>query len=334
MQLLSDNLENHLFEEIEGCKKSIVIISPFLSTFTIRKLIDSVIEKNLKCTVITRFERKAFIDGASSLEALKLLIEHDIPVLALKDLHSKVYIFDQHTCMMGSANFTKKALTVNHELLIKLTEKEEIEPVRNYSDKLINDIYATDNWQITKENIEIEESIKNAYKENKDVKRVLSYSLGAELKTHSHKSFDPDHEVLSVSVGNTHELVKKFLIHAHPDDKHHNYKRLDDLITFRQNHGGRMDAIYNIESTFTLDHQNWEEELEGFYFSESIRNRIKEYIIDRLNGGFGFEKPIPFKFYILTLVKELSHEPRPRANNTGARYYSLGNLIEGKEILS
>ena len=124
-----------------------------------------------------------------------------------------------------------------------------------------------------------------------------------------------------------------YFIHAHPDDQYHHYKQLDGLITFRQNHGGRMDAIYYINDTITLDDKNWDEKLEKLTFSESIKNRIKMYIMDRRSSDFGFEKPIPFKFYILTLVKELPHEPKPRANNSGARYYTFGSLSEGKEIL-
>lgn len=333
MQLISNHLEKYVFEEIEKCKNSIVIISPFLSDSTIKRLIDLVIEKDLRCTVVTRFERKAFIDGASSLEALKLLIEHDIPVLGLKNLHANVYIFDKHVCMLGSANFTKKALTENHELLMKLTETEEIEPVLNYADQLMNRIFAAGDWQIMKKDIEIEQSIETAYHENKEENSILSYSLGAELKNISQKYFDTDQVVLSVLVGETHELVKTYFIHAHPDDQYHHYKQLDGLITFRQNHGGRMDAIYYIDDTFTLDDKNWEEELEELPFSKSIKNRIKMYINDRRNSDFGFEKPIPFKFYILTLVKELPHEPRPKANHSGARYYTFGSLSEGNELL-
>ena len=56
--------------------------------------------------------------------------------------------------------------------------------------------------------------------------------------------------------------------------------------------------------------------------------------MDRHNSNFGFEKPIPFKFYILTLMKELPHEPRPKANNSGTRYYTFGSLSEGNELLS
>ncbi|MEK4284199.1 phospholipase D-like domain-containing protein [Ureibacillus sp. FSL K6-0165] len=74
--------------------------------------------KNLYCKIITRFERKAFIEKSSSLEALKLLIENNVQILALKDLHSKVYLIDGEKCFVGSANFTTKGLTTNHELLL------------------------------------------------------------------------------------------------------------------------------------------------------------------------------------------------------------------------
>ena len=53
MQLLSEHLERYLFEEIEKCKHSIVIISPFLSEYSMKRLIDLKIEKDLRCTVVT-----------------------------------------------------------------------------------------------------------------------------------------------------------------------------------------------------------------------------------------------------------------------------------------
>ena len=53
MQLLSDHLERYLFEEIETCKNSIIIISPFLSKSTSKRLIDLIMETDLRCTVVT-----------------------------------------------------------------------------------------------------------------------------------------------------------------------------------------------------------------------------------------------------------------------------------------
>jgi hypothetical protein len=165
----------------------------------------------------------------------------------------------------------------------------------------------------------------------KEEQEILSYSYGAELIRNG-KRFNSYEIVLSVPVGDTHEIVRKYLIHAHPDDEHYNYKRLKDLITFRQNHGGRMEAIHSIDSTFSLDHNNWVEELEKFQFTEEVKNRISDYITER-KKVFVFEKPTPFKFYILTLIKELLHEPRLTTNNSVHRYYTFGELVKGDEFI-
>ena len=292
---------------------------------------DIVKNKGLKCTVVTRFERKAFIEDASSLEALKILINNKVTVLALKDLHSKVYVFDKKTCMVGSANFTKKGLTQNHELLMSLKEIVEVSPILEYTDKLIDEIQISGNWQINDEQIEEELIIKNAYDQSEKVQSTLSYSWGATLNTSNSKLSDLNEMVLSVSVGGTHQLVSKYLIHAHPNDR--NYKQLKNLITFRQAEGGRMSAVYYVDSTFVLDPINWREELEELNYSVSVKNRIQKYIVER-REGFGFEKPISFKFYVLSLLEDLGHEPRPKTNNAGHRYYRLGELLNGDEYVS
>jgi HKD family nuclease len=330
LQLLSENLENRLFNGINNCKESIVIISPFLSTYTINRLIDSVKKSGLKCTVVTRFDRKAFIDGASSLEALQILIENHVTLLALKDLHSKVYVFDRKTCMLGSANFTKKALTQNHELLMTFTEQKDVLPILKYTDKLLDDINAQGNWNITDDQIEAELKVRNAYVESEAVQSILSYSWGAALKKSNGLQKELNEEVLSVSVGGTHQLVSKYLVHAHPDDR--NYNRLKNLITFRKAEGGQMDAIYHIDSTFIMDPVHWRQELDQLDYPMSVKEKIHNYIIER-SIGFGFEKPIKFKFYILSLEEELLHSPRPKTNNAGPRYYSFAELLDRNKYL-
>jgi HKD family nuclease len=330
LQLLSENLEKRLFEEIDTCKESIVIISPFLSTYTINRLINSVKKNGLKCTVVTRFDRKSFIDGASSLEALQILIQNNITLLALKDLHSKVYVFDRKTCMIGSANFTKKALTQNHELLMTFKEQDDVLSILQYTDKMVDDINAQGNWNITDDQIAAELIVKNAYVESEAVQPILSYSWGAALKKSNTVQKDLNEVVLSVSVGGTQQLVSRYLVHAHPDDR--NYNRLKNLISFRKAEGGQMDAIYRIDSTFIIDPVYWRQEVNLLDYPSSVKSRIYNYIIER-STGFGFEKPIKFKFYILSLEEELPHAPRPKTNNAGHRYYSYGELLDRNEYI-
>ncbi|MBA4601643.1 hypothetical protein [Thermoactinomyces mirandus] len=66
------------------------------------------------------------------------------------------------------------------------------------------------------------------------------------------KEFDSDEVVLSVPAGGTYQLIRRHLIHAHPNHRNYSYSKLKHLITFRQAGGGRMDAIYYIDSTFVI----------------------------------------------------------------------------------
>ncbi len=212
-----------------------------------------------------------------------------------------------------------------------LSEEGEVLSVKEYVKKLIIDIRKNGNYEITKDDIKIELAIRDAYKDNKEDKMKLNYQKGAELSRTQQKKYDNNSIVLSVSAGGTHQLIDKYLIHAHPNDSNYNYNRLENLITFRQANGGKMNAIFLIESTFVLDPANSEEELERLSYEAHLKDRINHYILDRKNG-FTFEKPIEFKFYILSLVEELTHGPEPRLNNAGPRYYTLGELLSNKYL--
>lgn len=72
MELLTSDLEQQLFKNLKLCHDNIVIISPFLSLNTAEKLVNIIKNNQIDCTIVTRFERKAFIEKASSLDALKL----------------------------------------------------------------------------------------------------------------------------------------------------------------------------------------------------------------------------------------------------------------------
>ena len=95
-----------------------MVISPFISMETAKILGDIVKNNNIKCTVITRFDRALFNNGGSSIKALSLLNQAGADILALQNLHTKLYIIDNRTVFTGSANFTQNGLTKNIELLL------------------------------------------------------------------------------------------------------------------------------------------------------------------------------------------------------------------------
>ncbi|WP_412760762.1 hypothetical protein [Pallidibacillus thermolactis] len=58
------------------------------------------------CNIITLFYRKDFIERVSSIYGLERLLYAKANIYALVDLHSKLYVFDSYSAIIGSANFT------------------------------------------------------------------------------------------------------------------------------------------------------------------------------------------------------------------------------------
>lgn len=328
MELFTDNLEGHLFQELNNSRESIMIISPFISMYTAEKLIKKLQKDNVKCTLITRFDRSLFVSGSSSIEAFELLERHGVEILALKNLHAKVYILDENVCIVGSANFTKKGLKENKELLMFLYEKYETIPILSYVKQLLEDILISGDWHVDIDMINIEIEMKKHLESYIEQDPKSKYSWGAELLTNV--PLNEEAVVLSVPIGGTYNIVEKYAIHAHPYD--YPYKTQTKYITFRYPNGGQMKSVYEIVETLEIDVSDWRRVIEERDFSKAIENRLVNYLIDRKNG-FNYEKAVPYKFYILDEKYELPNCPRPTRNNSGGWYYRLGDLISAVDIV-
>lgn len=126
IQLVDGNFGSVYYQMLEDCQNHIRIISPFIGRTVASSLASELEEKpELKCTIITRFYLEDFITGSSSIEGLEKLVEAGATVYALQDLHTKLYIFDENSVVMGSANFTFKGFFKNVEFGIYM----ENEPV-------------------------------------------------------------------------------------------------------------------------------------------------------------------------------------------------------------
>ncbi len=140
-------------------------------------------------------------------------------------------------------------------------------------------------------------------------------------------------EILSVPAGKTFEEITKYHIHACPDTPSYNYR--DPLfITFRQKGGGVMDKLYKIEDILVLAPENISVLTDISESDISYKDRLLAYINDR-KAGHGFRSNDTYRFYILSEHEHiaLSHNPRPEKNNTGSRYYTLSEILSGREIV-
>lgn len=116
VKLLSENIRDEVFDLFDNAEWEINIISPFIGIQTAKELIKIKNEKNLNINLITRFNRADFFTGVSNIEALRLLNENNVLILAVKNLHTKLYIIDDDAMILGSSNFTNGGFLTNIEL--------------------------------------------------------------------------------------------------------------------------------------------------------------------------------------------------------------------------
>lgn len=152
MKLIKNNWLKVFLQSLNGTEH-LRIISPFINQIVVNHLIANWKGKTIQ--VITRFNLNDFQSGASSLEALKTLVNIGAEIKGIKDLHSKLYIFDTKQAIITSANFTGGGFFRNFEFGILTDELNKVEETTKYFEKLWNfdnkvlDIKMIDSWKKT-----------------------------------------------------------------------------------------------------------------------------------------------------------------------------------------
>ncbi|MBA1334721.1 MAG: hypothetical protein HPY66_2625 [Firmicutes bacterium] len=171
IQLVSADHEDRLQEILEGTEASLRIISPFIG-LDISKRLAAILEINpaICCEIITRFSREDFVNGASSLYALKSLNEAGVTIYALQGLHTKLYLIDNAAGMLGSANFTSGGFRLNHELSIFVRDEADIlADMHSYYNDTLTKIQEKGDYKVTAELIQSEiEMVNKLRKDRKD----------------------------------------------------------------------------------------------------------------------------------------------------------------------
>lgn len=148
----------------------------------------------MDCNIITRFNREEFIQGASSLDALESLLHASAKLYALQNLHTKLYIFDNLSVILGSANFTLNGFFKNHEFGMCMEEELVFaQECTNYFYGLLNKIIEMpDNWEITQEKIDNERNYVNIAianrKKNHKIPNIIKWGAVIEDITSSQET--------------------------------------------------------------------------------------------------------------------------------------------------
>lgn len=184
IELLDINHRDAIIDAFYKSKRQIRIISPFIQESMSRYLVDSMC-RSISSQLITRFYREDFICSVSSLTALKTLQSAEVEIYALKDLHAKLYLFDDNIAIIGSANFTGGGFGNNIELSLYIEDEYDlIERFSKYFDQLISDIRASGDFKITEDKINEEILIvQKAIKGRDHTSKSNPTRFGADIKT-------------------------------------------------------------------------------------------------------------------------------------------------------
>ncbi|NPD86030.1 NgoFVII family restriction endonuclease [Lentimicrobium sp. L6] len=139
IEVISKNWLAYFLEELENTD-NVFLISPFVTNNIVNHLLSN--KKKAKIQLITRFNLNDFRSRVSSLSALKKLVSKGAEIKGIQNLHSKVYIFDNKSTIIGSANFTSGGFFNNYEFGIKTIDQVTISNSK---------MYFQDLWQINSE---------------------------------------------------------------------------------------------------------------------------------------------------------------------------------------
>lgn len=139
-----------------------------------------------------------------------------------------------------------------------------------------------------------------------------------------------DREVISIPLGNSgsYKQLLRYRIHAHPDKKGYGYKRAR-YYAFRKS-GGFMESLYTLDRIIRLRPYN--PDLDSIT-DPVLRQRVADYIRDRLKSYEFRQRDMDYLFYILTLFRNLPHKPKIKPNPQNHRYFELEELLGGKKIV-
>lgn len=191
MRLIAEDFDEDFRLLTQSCEKSIKIVSPFIGDASVKILIENLKDVSTRI-LITRYYTEDFLQGASSIQALKTLLHNGFKIYCVNRLHTKLYVFDNHSGVLGSANFTYGGFFTNHELNVMFeNEAEIIEGCIEYFDEFVGQINNCGDWLLTMDRIlETEEDLVKAIAMRRPMKNGKSHNQtkwGADIPVQKHR---------------------------------------------------------------------------------------------------------------------------------------------------
>lgn len=183
IQIIEKNWLTYFLEELK-VSQEVLIISPFITSVTVDHLLE---KKNINSTVriITRFNLNDFRSKVSSLNALKKLVKNGVKMKGIKELHSKMYVFDNRTTIIGSANFTSGGFFNNYEYGIKTDDQNIVLNSKDYFEKF----WQLDSYCLTIHQIQLWEEILKESTPIKIIDELPDFGFRASVQGNTNRNY-------------------------------------------------------------------------------------------------------------------------------------------------
>ena len=172
-----------LGQSLEEAKEEIIILSAYVKKVGVEWLIKKLKKKEIKCTIISRWDKSDIAQGSSDIECYELCKSNKWHFKILKDLHAKIMLIDKNELFIGSPNLTGHGMSLipvsNKEMGVKLeATSSDINIVKNLNEEAIlvdDQIYKE--LKLWKENLpeikkikypDFPDSLKSKFTENLD----------------------------------------------------------------------------------------------------------------------------------------------------------------------
>lgn len=132
-RLISSGWDHEITGANRGGSGTLRIICPFIKQAALERLLGP---ESGEPKVITRFDLNCFNQGVSDLSALRVIIMRGGQVRGIRHLHSKLYLFGEHSVIATSANVTDAAFRRNHEFGFFSSDSKVLATCRAYFDDL------------------------------------------------------------------------------------------------------------------------------------------------------------------------------------------------------
>lgn len=123
--LFNNELKEQIKDKLNSVESSILILSAFVKLAALESLLEEVQGRMLDITIVSRWQLQDLVSGASDVNAYRFARQNGWQFLINPNLHYKIYLIDQKSLFVGSANLTQKGLNLgmqgNDEATIQVT---------------------------------------------------------------------------------------------------------------------------------------------------------------------------------------------------------------------